>query len=162
MADRHEELLELLHSVNRTIFDQIKDIFERHGIPSATIAIMHQIRRDEGITVSELARRTSIVKSHVSKTVEGLVEQGLVEKRTDPADQRLIRLHTTEKALTHFGPRSNSGPQTEIRERLSTIVAAMPDEQVAALTDGLRSLKAVLDQRQGKPGPRMITGDDQA
>lgn len=160
MTERHEELLELLQSVNRSTFDIIKDILVRHGLPHAAMAIMHHIRLEEGITLSELARRTSIVKSHVSKTVESLVEQGMVEKRPDPADQRLIRLHSTAKSRSQFGPTAHQGVHLEVRQRLAGVIANLPDDKLEALTDGLRSLKAILDQHLSRPPAKPTTGDE--
>jgi len=139
MAERHEVLVELLQAVNRGIFEQVKDLLDKYGFPAASMLIMHQIKDQQGITLSEVARRTGLAKSHVSKTIDGLAEQGLVEKRTDPCDQRLVRLHTTDKSMQHFGPM-----RAEIRLRLADLVALLPEEKVDTLVDGLQTLKALL------------------
>ncbi|KKM11126.1 hypothetical protein SY88_10370 [Clostridiales bacterium PH28_bin88] len=145
MAERHEEFLELLHAVHRGLFEQIKDVLDKYGLPPASRAVMRQVHHNQGITVSEVSRRTGMVKSHVSKTVDSLVEQGFLEKRPDPSDQRLIRLYITEKAGEHFGQ-----IQVEIRHRLSEVIAEFPEEKIEAITDGLRTLKAILEQGKGR------------
>lgn len=141
MAERHEVLVELLQAVNRGMFDQIKDLLDKYGFPAASMLIMHQIKDHQGITLSEVSRRTGLAKSHVSKTIDGLAAQGIVEKRPDASDQRLVRLHTTEQAALHFGPM-----RAEIRQRLSALVALLPEEKVDSVVDGLQALKAVLAQ----------------
>jgi DNA-binding MarR family transcriptional regulator len=139
MADRHEVLVELLQAVNKGMFDQVKDLFDKYGFPAASMMIMHQIRDHHGLTVSEVSRRSGLAKSHVSKTIDGLVEQGIVEKRPDMSDQRLVRLYTTDKATQHFGPM-----RAEIRQRLSALVSRLPEEKVDSVVDGLLALKSVL------------------
>jgi len=139
MTERHEILVELLQAVNRGIFDQVKDLLDKHGFPAASMLIMHQLKEHQGMTLSEVSRRTGLAKSHVSKTIDGLAEQGMIEKRLDTSDQRLIRLHTTDKAAQHFTPM-----RAEIRQRLSTLVALLPDEKVDSIVDGLQALKAIL------------------
>lgn len=142
MAERHELLARLLQAVNKELFDQVKDLLAKYGLPAASMITMRQIKEEQGITVSELARRTGLAKSHVSKTIDLLASQGFVEKRPDPADQRLIRLHTTELARQHFDQMHG-----EIRERLAQRVAAMPEGDVDTLIEGLQTLHRVLGQK---------------
>jgi len=141
MTERQEEFAELLHAVQRGIHEQIRDVLEAHRLPPASMAVMRQVHREQGITVSEISRRTGLVKSHISRTVDSLVEQGFLEKRPDSQDQRLIRLYTTEQASAHF-----DRMKTEIRKRLSAIIATLPEEKVRAMMDGLRALRTVLEQ----------------
>jgi len=141
MAERHEILVELLQAVNRGMFDQVKDLLVKYGFPAASMLMMHQIKDHQGITLSDLSRRVGLAKSHVSKTIDGLAVQGFVEKRPDPSDQRLVRLHTTERAAQHFGPM-----RAEIRQRLAELVALLPEEKVDSVVDGLQALKAVLSK----------------
>lgn len=60
--------------------------------------LLRHIRREPGVTVSELARQIGTVKSHVSNIVDQLVHDGLVEKRIDESDRRLVRLYTTSRS----------------------------------------------------------------
>jgi DNA-binding MarR family transcriptional regulator len=143
MAERHEELVELLQAVNRGIYEQIKDVLAKHGLPSASMVVMHHVHKEQGITISELSRRTGLAKSHVSKTIDSLTEQGFIEKRPDPADHRLVRLHTTEQADQHFGQM-----QGDLRARLSGVVAALPDDKVDAVIQALQVLRGVLAEER--------------
>ncbi|MFZ5435463.1 MAG: MarR family winged helix-turn-helix transcriptional regulator [Bacillota bacterium] len=144
MTERQEELLELLHAVQRGMHEQIRDVLEAHRLPQAGMVVMRHVHHDQGITVSEISRRTGLVKSHISRTVDSLVELGLLEKRPDSSDQRLIRLYITEQASERF-----ERMKTEIRKRLSAVVATLPDEKVKVIVDGLRALRSVLEQGGG-------------
>lgn len=144
MTERHEPLVDLLQAVNRGMFELIRDVLDRHGLPVASRAVMHQISHTPGITLSEISRRTGMAKSHVSKTINGLEQQGLLERRPDPADQRAVRLHPTPRAAAHFAQF-----QAEMRERLSAVVAALPEERLDPVIAGLQALKTALGQGKG-------------
>jgi DNA-binding MarR family transcriptional regulator len=140
--ERHtEKLLDLLQEVNRGIHEQIRDILQQQGLPFPSVVITRVLKEHPGITLSELARLTGLTKSHVSKTVEELVRLGYVEKRSDPKDQRLIRLTLTEAAHEHFRTIREA-----IRGRLTAVIAAVPEETVGALMTGLHILKMALDR----------------
>ena len=140
MAEPPEILEGLLKAVNRGLFDLAQDVLHQYGLPASGIAVMSQILRVPGTTVSEVARRTGMAKSHVSKTVESLSEVGFLEKRPDPSDQRLVRIHATEQAEMRFREM-----QTAMRHRLSAVISSLPDQKVDAIIDGLKALHAALE-----------------
>ncbi len=58
----------------------VKDILATHDIPVTTMIITRELRNDPGITVSDLARKTGIVKSHISNLIREMDERGWVGK----------------------------------------------------------------------------------
>jgi len=59
-------------------------------------------RKDEGISVKELAERSSVTSGAVTQFVDTLVERGLVAREGDPDDRRIVRLKLTELAKHQF------------------------------------------------------------
>lgn len=55
------------------------------------------ISRCEGLTHSQLAQRMGVERASVSTAVQRMEKAGLLERRSDPADQRLSRIHLTER-----------------------------------------------------------------
>lgn len=139
---RHERLVDLLHDVNRKMAEHVREVFRGQEIPVAFRAVGAVLMSEPGITVSELARRTGMAKSHISNTVEELCRRGWVEKRADPQDQRRLRLYLTPSATEHRWQRVREA----VRERLAELVAEIPDDKAAALIDGLQTLKAALER----------------
>ncbi len=158
MAELQVELVELLEDVRRTIVVHVRAVMEAHGLSAAAMAVLDQIRTEEGITLSEVARRSGMAKSQVSTTVDDLVMQGMLEKRPDPQDQRLVRLHMTDLAY-----RKSRAVREEVQERLSQALAGLPEDEMAAMAGGLRTLKALL-ARQAVQNERRSSGalDDRA
>lgn len=140
-------LADLLHEVHRKVAEQMRGLLQGHEIPPTFMMIGRVLGAEPGITVSELARRTGIAKSHVSNTIDDLARRGWVEKRADPGDQRLLRLYLSRSATDNW-----TQIRASMRARLAELVAEIPEEKTAALIDGLQALKELLDRTPGK-GP---------
>lgn len=141
-SHEHELLVDLLHDVNRRMAELVREVFRGREIPVAFRAVGAVLTSEPGVTVSELARRTGMAKSHISNTVEELCRLGWVEKRADPRDQRRLRLYLTPAAVEHRWQQVREA----VRERLAEVVAEIPDEKAAALIDGLQTLRAALER----------------
>jgi len=135
-----ELLADLLYEFSRTVSRHWKDVFREHGLAPAPLLILRQISREPGLTVSELARRTQSAKSHVSRTIESLTQQGYVEKKADPRDQRVLRIYPTPAVHEGLDPL-----RTEIRHRLAARLRDLPEGKVAELIDAVRTLQHILD-----------------
>ncbi|MEU0783965.1 MarR family winged helix-turn-helix transcriptional regulator [Streptomyces sp. NPDC006173] len=57
---------------------------------------MTQAILDPGVSSATAARRAAITPQSMGTAVNGLVERGLLERRTTPGDRRTQRLHITE------------------------------------------------------------------
>jgi MarR family transcriptional regulator, transcriptional regulator for hemolysin len=79
----------------RTITDQrAKDV----GSSRARWAVLVRIERCEGQSQNELASSLDIQPITLGRLVDKLCDEGLVDRRPDPADRRIKRLHLTERA----------------------------------------------------------------
>ncbi len=100
----------------------------------------------EGISGSELARRTGVSGPAVSQLLAGLVDSGLLERRTTEGDRRRHVL-----TLTKTGARAFESAETLLRERLATLLVDLPRPEVDALSRLLPQVEAALS---GAPPPR--------
>ena len=82
--------------------------FERESrdlpMTPAQMRIVARLARREGITQAALAGVLEIEPMTLSRHVDRMVAAGLVERRPDPADRRVRRLHTTERSRALLGP----------------------------------------------------------
>src|SRR4030042_141323 len=58
--------------------------------------------KEEGISVKELAERSSVTPGAITQFIDALVERGLVAREGDPNDRRVVRLKLTELAKSQF------------------------------------------------------------
>lgn len=93
-------------------------------------------RRD---STSDLAAAFEVSLATMSKLVERLVEQGLVERRTDPEDQRIRRLHPTPLGRDVVARIMASRP-----EMGADILRGLTMNELTSLATGLRAINREL------------------
>lgn len=99
MPDLHEpNLLILLHDVARLIRTLADRRARAHGMTRAQWMILLRLRRRDGLTQRELAEILEVEPITVGRLVDRLAARDLVERRADPADRRVWRLHLTPAA----------------------------------------------------------------
>src|SRR6476469_8188291 len=90
---------------------------------------------EEPVTVGDVAERLGLSLPAASRTVEGLLRKGWVERREDEQDRRVRRV-----SLTASG-RAVAGRITAARmQGLEAFAASLDDEQRARLPDALREI----------------------
>ncbi len=113
------------------------------------------VQHHPGVSLSEVGRRLSIGESAASLLVDQLVRRGHVERVTDPDDRRRVRLSVSEQ-----GKRRLDELRQGSRTTMGAWLAALADDDLAALARGLRALAATAgdafardaaptDERQG-------------
>jgi DNA-binding MarR family transcriptional regulator len=66
------------------------------GLHRGQLFILHSLWEHEGYTQSELARRNRIRPATLTAMLQRMERDGLVERKPDPDDQRVSRVHLTE------------------------------------------------------------------
>jgi DNA-binding MarR family transcriptional regulator len=69
------------------------------GMPRSEIEVMRLLVRRPGLSVNETAAELGLQPPNASTAVRSLVERGELERRADPEDGRIVRLHPTRQAL---------------------------------------------------------------
>ncbi|AVH60450.1 MULTISPECIES: MarR family winged helix-turn-helix transcriptional regulator [Streptomyces] len=86
---------------------------------------------DPGVTSATAARRAAITPQSMGTAVNGLVERGLLERRTAPGDRRTHRLYATEAGL-RLAAEARSAVEATHDEALQ-VLTPMEQEQVHSL-----------------------------
>jgi DNA-binding MarR family transcriptional regulator len=136
---RRAEIGHLFRQVSREVHERLRHAFRGIDLPPMALFFIKHIDERPGVTVSDLARHCGTVKSHCSKTVDVLVRKGYVEKRADPDDQRLLRVY-----VTGSGTELMAGLETRALGVWSDVLAGVPEEELADVERGLRTLLGAL------------------
>ncbi len=104
--------------------------------------ILVNLFRFEGISQQELARKLLVGRSNMSMLLPQMEKRGLLERRPDPKDKRVLRLYLTEagRELTSRA----MVIQTDIIEKT---LSATPIEDCLAMADNMEKLIARLQQQ---------------
>lgn len=74
--------------------------FARYGLSMGKFTLLMQLSQVDGLTPSECAARSRVTRATITGLLDGLERDGLVERRSDPDDRRMLRVHLTDKGHT--------------------------------------------------------------
>jgi MarR family transcriptional regulator for hemolysin len=140
------------HATNRELAFSINDVARllrtyadhkasQFGMSRAKWAVLARLDRFEGLKQSELAEMLDLQPITLTRLLDGLSDNGLIERRADPDDRRAKRLFLTPAA------RPLLARLTELGEGLmETALAGLGPAEVAALRGSLLIIKENLRQ----------------
>ncbi|HEY2071828.1 MAG TPA: MarR family transcriptional regulator [Rhizomicrobium sp.] len=117
----------------RTRFDQRAKGF---GMTRAQWVILARLSRQPGLSQNEMAAICEVEPITVGRLIDRLETRGFVERRADPSDRRIRRLHLLPAAQPILDEISSC--KDEIHEE---IVAGLEDHQRKELVDALLQIK---------------------
>lgn len=88
----------LLNDVGRMVRTEADRRARAHGMTRAQWVILARLDRQPGLSQKELAELLEVEPITVGRLVDRLEARGLVERRADPADRRIWRLHLRPEA----------------------------------------------------------------
>ncbi len=70
---------------------------KKHGLSVALWPTLMCLWEEEGITQSEISKKSKVENSTTTRTLDKLVKLDLVERRDDPHSRRSFRIYLTDK-----------------------------------------------------------------
>ncbi|GBQ04870.1 MarR family winged helix-turn-helix transcriptional regulator [Acidiphilium acidophilum] len=138
-AEPEPELLYLLHDVARLLRREIDRRARMHDMNRAQWVMLIRLARNPGLSQKDLAEIIEVEPMTVARLTDRLEARGLVERRADPRDRRIWRLHLTDEAdpilqdiETHRGAVADF------------IAADLTPSMIDATTEGLIRMKTSL------------------
>lgn len=130
------DLLIVLHDVARLLRTRFDQRARAHGMTRAQWVILARLARQPGMSQNEMAAICEVEPITVGRLVDRLEARGMVERRPDPADRRINRLHLLDAAQPIL---------EEITSYRDTLLAEITDglepAKIAALVDSLLFIK---------------------
>jgi len=117
------QVSQIFRTVSETFTDQV-------DIPRGQATLLCAIARQDGLTQSEIAERMSVQGATVSSMLRRLEEAGLVTRRRDPEDNRLVRVSLTDEGL-----QKEQAINAQIGNMQELMFKGLSDEERAVLLD---------------------------
>ena len=136
MSDQ-PDILFLLHDVGRHLRLDADRRAACYGLTRAQWVILFRLNRQPGLTQKELAELLEVEPITVARLIDRLEERGMVERRADPGDRRVWRLHLLPPARPVL--------DDMLRERaaiLARTTFGLDAETIATVVDALCRIKA--------------------
>ena len=143
---KHEMLVELydVARLMRTRFDRWA---RTYGMTRAQGVILARLARQPGMTQNEMAGLCEVEPITVGRLVDRLEARGLLERRLDPADRRIRRLHLLPAAEPIL-----KDIQRYKEELLRDTTEDLDEATMEIITDALLKMKARLTM---EPAPKV-------
>jgi MarR family transcriptional regulator, transcriptional regulator for hemolysin len=137
----HRDLLFLVHDVARLLRVDADKRARLHGMTRAQWAILMWLQRQPGISQKELSEILEVEPITVARLIDRLEARGMVERRPDPRDRRIWRLHLMRPA------RDVLHEIDDHRADMTRMVTEGIDENsIEIMTEALLRMKATLIQ----------------
>ena len=139
MTEFQNDLLFLLHDVARLLRVEADRRARCQGMTRAQWAILIWLGRQPGLSQKELAELLEVEPITVARLIDRLEARGMVERRPDPRDRRIWRLHLCPPALPLL--------QIVLRERdeiTRLLGAGLTGATLDAMRETLKTMKSSL------------------
>jgi DNA-binding MarR family transcriptional regulator len=100
VTNQNADILRLLSDVARLMRTEADRRARIHGITRAQWVILDRVKEAPGLTQRQLAEFLEVEPITVGRLVDRLEIRGVVERRPDPQDRRVWRLHLRPAAAT--------------------------------------------------------------
>src|SRR3954467_14656778 len=91
-----ERLVGLFGAIGKRANLQAAGVLEFGDLSLSQVKMLHLLHAAGGQSVGDLATRLGISAATASRASDGLARAGLVERRDDPDDRRVRRVHVTD------------------------------------------------------------------
>lgn len=106
-----------------------------YGLTPLQQLIMAALALEDGISAGEVGKRLTLDSATLSGILDRMEEKGLIEKRSDPTDKRVSRIHLTSSARE-----MNSGLAHARQEANQELLAKLSLEEKLLLKRILKDL----------------------
>lgn len=149
LDDRTVELAGVLQNLYGTVF--------RHAprdISLTSVGTLSTLDRTGPRRLTDLAVIEGITQPSMTSLVTSLEQAGLVERRKDPADRRVVLIALTESGATYVRERRRT-----TGELFARLLGKLPPDEVAALVAAIPALDHLreLDNAEREPQVRPAT-----
>lgn len=106
---------------------------------SPPISVLVIVKKRGPVSMSAIAQELSYSRQNLTKIVDRLVADGLVDRTSDPSDRRVLNIELTEKGKQFMADRRG-----RMKARLVEDLSHLSDEELEDLMDTFERVKSAL------------------
>jgi MarR family transcriptional regulator for hemolysin len=147
----NREILFTISDVGRLLRTYADQKARLHGMTRAQWAVLLRLERREGLKQSDLAEDLDIQPITLTRLVDRLCDNGLIERRPDPNDRRAKRLYLTSAARPLLDRIA-----TQVEELAGTVLAGVDSAAVGVMLTQLGLARDNLKQAIADKTPQDV------
>jgi DNA-binding MarR family transcriptional regulator len=134
-----EQFQVLIGNLFQCCQERIQYQCERFDLPDAELRCLKLFYQERYLTAKGIARRMNVVKSRITKIIDGLSRKGFVQRVKDPEDSRVTLLSLTPAGQTKLNEINGFMEEMNLE-----VLNRMPESQRTAVLSNLELLKAAM------------------
>ena len=135
-----EQFQELITKLFQCCQERMQYQCERFQLPDAELRCLGLFGEERYLTAKGIALKMNVVKSRVSKIIDGLIKKNLIQSIKDPEDSRISLL-----SLTSQGQKKLNEINGFLKSLHSQVLSQMAQDQRQAMLTNLDILKASME-----------------
>ncbi len=129
-----------LISIHPLLYKSIsKPLKHQSSITPGGMFVLGSLKRHGTQSMSDIGKCLSMPKPHVTVIVDKLIDEGLVERQSDPNDRRIVNILITERGFSVF-----ESIKKEISENLKLKLMKLNEEEQEILATASRQVREIL------------------
>ena len=141
-----DELLDELTSIKARDRMRMFHLWHQGGISLVQLSAANLLEAHGPISMGRLAESLGISVASATGIVDRMEDRGLVERRHDAGDRRIVMVHPAQGSIDLFRELDE-----QRRAQLSTLVEQLSADELAGFLTGLRALRAARERGCGSP-----------
>ena len=129
------ELLDEMTGFSPSDFAGAFKSWHRHSLSLVHLNVLTALEADGPLSMKRLAEVMDVSDASATGIVDRMEKRGLVERRHDAADRRVVLVHPTEAGARVFSEMADHR-----RQMLSQVLTELSHEEMAALLVGMRAI----------------------
>lgn len=138
LKDISDNLLNLLFQIHNRLFNP-SEMVKGVSIPPSHMKVIFYLSKKKSMSVSDVARCIDISKPNMTPIIDKLINEGLVNRYTDPDDRRKIKIELTEKAHKFLKDK-----KCEIKNNLLQKISTLDEEDLYKLDITIKDMYDIL------------------
>lgn len=135
-----DQIAENLIAIHPLLYKSIsKPMRAQTSITPGGMFVMGILKRHGILSMSDIGKCLSMPKPHITVIVDKLIEEGYVERQSDPKDRRLVNILLTGKGLSDF-----EDIKKAVSENLKIKLSTLSDEEQEILSVASQQVKEIL------------------
>ncbi|MEI8113124.1 MAG: MarR family transcriptional regulator [Bacteroidia bacterium] len=135
-----DQIAENLITIHPLLYKSIsRPMRNQTSITPGGMFVLGSLKRHGILSMSDIGKCLSMPKPHITVIVDKLIEEGYVERQSDPKDRRIVNIHLTDKGLKDF-----EDIKQAVSENLKSKLVKLGEEELEQLSAASQKVKEIL------------------
>jgi len=135
-----DQIAENLITIHPLLYKSIsRPMRNQSSITPGGMFVLGSLKRYGILSMSDIGKCLSMPKPHITVIVDKLIEEGYVERQSDPKDRRIVNILLSDKGMADF----EKIKQT-VSENLKSKLVVLNEEELEQLSAASQKVKEIL------------------